>query len=149
MVHNIRSVYNVGAIFRTADAFGVSKVYLTGYTPIPENIYSGIKISKTALGSEKFVPWEYCKSPLTLINKMKKQGVRVVALENHKGKSIQIKKFKPKFPLLLILGEEVGGVDEFLLKKCSQIVEIPMLGKKESLNVSVAFGIMAFWIAQF
>lgn len=152
IAHNIRSLFNVGSIFRTADAFAVDKIYFTGYTPTPENPNHKIKISKTALGAENFVPWEKAFSPVVLIKKLKKQApdLTVVALENNlKAKKPEdLKKFKPKFPLALVLGEEVKGIDGKLLKLCDKIVEIPMLGQKESLNVSAAFGIAAYEIAK-
>jgi 23S rRNA (guanosine2251-2'-O)-methyltransferase len=143
IAHNIRSLYNVGSIFRTADAFGVTKIYFTGYTGTPKNPNHAIKISKSALGAEQWVPWEYGYSPARLIKRLKAQGIKIVALEIA-PKSIKINKFKPKFPLALILGEEVRGVSKTLLKLCDQTVEIPMVGKKESLNVSVAFGIASY-----
>lgn len=145
IAHNIRSLLNVGSVFRTADAFGVSKIYLTGYTGTPNNPVHRAKIAKTALGAENFVPWEQYRSASGLIKKLKAEGVKIVALENN-TKAVNIKKFKPKFPLALLLGEEVKGVAKPLLKLCDQTVEIPMVGKKESLNVSVAFGIAAFAI---
>jgi len=147
IAHNIRSLFNVGSIFRSGDAFGVSKVYLTGYTPTPENENHRLKISKTALGAESFVVWEHTKSATRLIKNLKKQGIIIVALENN-TKSISINKFKPKTPLALLLGEEVGGINKKLLALADKVVEIPMLGKKESLNVSVAFGVAAYVISQ-
>ena len=145
IAHNIRSLYNVGSIFRTADAFGVSKVYLTGYTGTPKNLNHAKKISKSALGAEKWVDWEYCRFAAKLIKDLKKQKVKIIALENN-VKSTDIGKYKPKFPLALVLGEEVGGVPKPILKLCDMVVEIPMVGKKESLNVSVAFGVAAYKI---
>jgi 23S rRNA (guanosine2251-2'-O)-methyltransferase len=146
IAHNIRSLYNVGSIFRTADAFGITKIYLTGYTGTPKNPIHNHKIAKSALGAQAFMPWEYHKSPLILIKKLKKQKVKIIALENN-TKAIGIKKFKPKFPLALVLGEEVRGVAKPILKLCNDVIEIPMVGKKESLNVSVAFGVAAYCIA--
>lgn len=143
IAHNIRSLLNVGSIFRTADAFGVSKIYLTGYTGTPNNPFHRSKISKTALGAENFVAWEHCASANSLIKRLKSDGVKIVALENN-TKAINIHKFKPKFPLALLLGEEVKGIAKPLLKLCDSTIEIPMVGQKESLNVSVAFGIAAF-----
>ena len=102
-------------------------------------------MAKTALGAENWVAWEYQNSPSRLVKKLKAQGVKIVALETG-VKSIAISKFKPKFPLALVLGEEVRGVSKSILKLCNQIVKIPMHGKKESLNVSVAFGIAAFYV---
>lgn len=147
IAHNIRSLHNVGSIFRTADAFGASKIYLTGYTGRPDYYVHQNKITKVALGAEKFVAWEYKPSALKLIKDLRLKGVKIIALENN-TKSINITKFKPKFPLALVLGEERRGVSKSLIKLCDKVVEIPMQGKKESLNVSVAFGIAAFYIAE-
>lgn len=147
IVHNIRSLYNVGSIFRTADASGVSKIYLTGYTGTPSSPIHKNKINKSALGAENFVPWEYHKSAARLIKNLKAQGVKIIGLENN-TKASSLNKFKPKFPLALVLGEEVGGVDKKILSMCDKVVEIPMKGKKESLNVSVAFGVAAYQIMQ-
>ncbi|MBI5530189.1 MAG: RNA methyltransferase [Candidatus Doudnabacteria bacterium] len=143
IAHNIRSLLNVGSIFRTADAFGVTKIYLTGYTGTPENPVHKNKISKSALGAENWVPWEHRPSAAKLIKELKQNQVQIIALENNVA-SQDIKKFKPKFPAALLLGEEVKGIAKPLLKACDAVVEIPMVGKKESLNVSVAFGIAAY-----
>ncbi len=151
IANNIRSLFNVGAIFRTADAFGVSKVYLTGYTPTPGELKHKIKISKTALGAEEFVPWEYHASPIKLLKELKSKNkkIQIVALENNiKNKTIKLGSYKPKTSVCLVLGEEVEGVNNKLLKYCDKIVEIPMQGKKESLNVSVAFGVAGYVISQ-
>ena len=150
IAHNIRSLFNVGSLFRTADAFGVSKIYLTGYTPTPENPNHKIKIHKTALGAEEYLPWEHRHSAVKLLKdlKLKNRKIQIVALENNIiSQTIKLTKFKPKFPLVLVLGEEVGGVDKSILKLCDKIVEIPMFGQKESLNVSVAFGVATYCIA--
>ena len=145
IAHNIRSLYNVGSIFRTADAFGIDKIYLTGYTGTPENVIHRHKIAKSALGAESFVPWEHQKSAAKLIKALQKQGVEVLALENNvKAKSLSRVKFR--FPLALVLGEETKGIPKPVLRLCNGAVEIPMLGKKESLNVAVAFGIAAYGI---
>ncbi len=146
IAHNIRSLYNVGSIFRTADAFNVTKIYLTGYTGTPGYYVHKNKIAKVALGAEELVSWEYSKSPQAVSRILKKQKVHIIGLENNVGKPTNILNFKPKFPLALILGEETGGINKSLIKLCDQLVEIPMLGKKESLNVSVAFGIAAYAI---
>ena len=154
IAHNIRSLLNVGSIFRSADAFGVSKIYLTGYTGTPNNPFHRSKISKTALGAENFVSWKYVKSPAILIKRLRVEypNISIVGLDNRVGADIirpkSLDKFRPKFPLVLILGEEVGGINKPLLKLCDQLIEIPMLGKKESLNVSVAFGIAAYKIRE-
>ena len=149
IAHNIRSLYNVGSIFRTADAFGVTKIYLTGYTGTPGNPIHDHKISKSALGAETWVPWEHQKSVGKVIKdlRLKHKKFSLVGLENN-TKSIKLNKFKPKFPLVLILGEEVGGINPGLLRQCDKVVEIPMFGKKESLNVSVAFGVAAYEISK-
>jgi len=141
--HNIRSLYNVGSIFRTADALGVSKIFLSGYSGTPLNP----KLSKTALGAEKIMPWEYNFSIWKLINKLKKDKINIIALETC-GKT-KLQNFKPKFPLALILGNEIKGLSKNILKKCKSVVSIPMFGKKESLNVAVAFGIAGYEILKY
>lgn len=148
IAHNIRSLYNVGSIFRTADAFGVSKIYLTGYTGTPGNPIHKNKIGKVALGAEDWVPWEYSVSPQAVIRILKKQKVAIVGLENNVGKTIDIAKFKSKRPVALLLGEETTGINKSLIKLCDKLVEIPMQGKKESLNVSVAFGVAAYGLTR-
>lgn len=142
---NIRSAHNVGSIFRTADGAGISKIYLGGYTPAPPNA----KISKTALGAEKSVPWERIKQIGRFIDGMKKSGWFIIALENKTKRATDYRRFRPRFPLLLIVGGEVGGIPPLILKRADKIVNIPMRGKKESLNVSVAFGIAAYKISEF
>ncbi len=146
IAHNIRSLLNVGSIFRTADAFGISKIYLTGYTGTPANEFHKKRMGKVSLGAENFVPWEYKASAVRLIKDLRLKKINIIALENIKG-SIYIGKFKPKFPLALVLGEEVRGISKPILELCDRVVEIPMLGKKESLNVSVAFGVAAYEIS--
>lgn len=144
-LHNIRSVYNVGAIFRTADAVGVSKIYLCGYTPAPIDRFGRARadIAKSALGAEKTVAWESVEDISKLISKLKKEKYTILALEQAPN-SINYRKAKLGKKNLLILGEEVKGIEKEILKKCDQILEIPMKGKKESLNVSVAAGITLF-----
>jgi tRNA G18 (ribose-2'-O)-methylase SpoU len=136
LAHNIRSMHNIGSIFRTSDGAGVSKIYLTGYCACPPRK----EISKTALGAEKSVSWEFFKDPIELVKKLKKDGVQIISLERTK-KSSNIQKIKPKYPVCMIIGNEIDGVGEDLLKLSDKVVEIPMCGKKDSLNVSVAFGI--------
>ena len=138
---NIRSLENIGSIFRTADALGVAKIYLCGICGTPPNH----KIAKTALGAENTIPWEYCKQTGRLIDKLKSSKINIVALEQDK-EAVDYKKFKPKFPLALIIGNEVKGVSRNILKKCDKIIFLPMLGQKESLNVSVAFGVAGYEI---
>lgn len=145
ILHNIRSVYNVGAIFRTADAVGVSKIYLTGYTPTPKDRFGRDRkdVAKAALGAQMSVPWEYVDKPSSLIEKLKKGGFEVVAVEQSEN-SIDYKKYKPKQKAAFLLGNEVRGVSKQLLNKCDKIIEIPMMGEKESLNVSVSAGVVLF-----
>lgn len=145
ILHNIRSLHNVGSIFRTADAAGVNKIYLTGYTPSPFDKLGKLEqnFAKAALGAEKSVEHERLKSISSLITKLKKGGAQIVAIEQHKRSTIY-SKFKPKFPVALILGNEVTGVEKSVLNKCDEIIEIPMRGQKESLNVSVAAGVILF-----
>jgi tRNA G18 (ribose-2'-O)-methylase SpoU len=136
MAHNIRSLWNVGAFFRTCDALAVEHLYLTGYTPHPPRI----EITKTAIGAEHTVPWEHAREPLPIIEQLKKEGWQIVALELTK-QSIDISSFMPDQKVCLIVGHELEGVPEQILNLSDAIVQIPMLGEKESLNVSVAAGI--------
>lgn len=140
ILHNIRSAFNVGSIFRTAEALGLSKLFLGGYTPRPDR-HSGI--GKTALGAEQYVPWESHWRTDLLLNRFSSEEVQIVALELS-AKSEPLHRFSPRFPMALLLGSEVHGLRPPMLKRADRIVEIPMRGKKESLNVSVAFGIAAY-----
>lgn len=144
---DIRSAINVGAIFRTADAVGISKIYLTGLTPRPNDQFGRIQkdIKKSALGAENFVEWEYKKTIIPLLINLKKKGYKILAVEQNK-KSIDYRKIKIKEKTVIIMGPEVLGLSKNILDKCDSIVEIPMYGKKESLNVSVACGIALFRI---
>lgn len=145
LLHNIRSAHNVGSIFRTSDAAGVTKVYLSGYTPAPVDRFGIARkdISKVALGAEKFLPWEYQKNPYAIIASLRKEGWRIVGVEQDK-RAIDYRKLRSKRPVLFILGNEVRGISPALRNKCDDLIEIPMHGKKESLNVSVAAGIILF-----
>ena len=150
ILHNIRSAYNVGSIMRTSDGAGVKKIYLTGYTPNPaEEILDSNKgqrrISKTALGAEKTIKWEKEKDIHSLLKKLKKEKINIVSLECD-PKSVDFKKAEYKFPCALILGNEVLGIGEDILNESDMIVEIPMRGKKESLNVAVSAGIAIYEI---
>lgn len=136
---NIRSLENIGSIFRTADALGVTKIFLCGISGMPPNH----KISKTALGAEKTVPFEYHKQIGRLIDSLKKDKIKIVALEQHK-KAVPYTKFHPIFPMALVVGHEVKGVSKKVLEKSDKIIFLPMRGKKESLNVSVAFGVAGY-----
>ena len=150
ILHNIRSAQNVGSIFRTADAAGVEQIYLTGYTPSPLDRFGrgNDKIAKTALGAEKTVSWETQKSASALIKKLQKKGFSITAIELS-PRAVAYTKWRPNFPLALVLGNEVKGISVPLLKLCDGVVEIPMRGTKESLNVSVAAGIILFKTAEY
>lgn len=141
VVDNVRSVENVGSIFRTADALAVDKIYVCGISPTPKHE----KLAKTALGAERTVSWEYHKQTWRLLKQLKQQGIFVAALEQT-ANSVSLEKFKPKFPLALVVGHEVKGVSASALERADAIVEIPMHGQKESLNVAVAFGIAGYEI---
>lgn len=151
IMHNIRSAHNVGSVFRTADGLGVSKVHLTGYTPRPfgeGDVYladAQKKISKTALGAERFMPWEKEENIFFLIDKLKKENFQIISLELAE-ESVDLKNFTPRFPCALILGAETTGIEKDILATSDAIVKIPMRGKKESFNVSVAAGIAVYEI---
>lgn len=148
IIDNIRSAENVGAIFRTADAVGIDKIYLIGLTPAPLDRFGRKRndIAKSALGAEEYVPWEQKKNILSLISKLKKEGFQIIAIEQDKN-SIDYKNLKPKsHKLAFIVGKEVEGISNDILEKCDVIAEIPMKGRKESLNVSVSLGIALFRI---
>ena len=145
VLHNIRSVHNVGSIFRTADAAGVAKIYLTGYTPNPIDRFDRKRkdFTKVSLGAEKTVPFEYRTNAGALIRELRKNGVFCVAVEQARG-SVDYRKIPRTQKIALIFGNEVRGLSPSILKKCDCIAEIPMRGAKESLNVAVAAGIVLF-----
>ena len=147
IIHDIRSVTNVGAMFRTADVAGINKIYLTGYTPTPLDRFGRIRkdMVKSALGAEKFVFWEYKKNLVILLNKLKREKYLIIGIEQAKN-SLDYKKIKPGKKNAFIVGAEVVGIPKNVLRKCDIIAEIPMRGKKESLNVSVACGVALFRI---
>ncbi|MCA9364358.1 MAG: TrmH family RNA methyltransferase [Candidatus Moranbacteria bacterium] len=147
---DVRSAYNVGSIFRTADGAGFSGVYLCGYTPTPhdgESVYTTAAhkmISKTALGAEKTVSWRQFPSVSDVLLCLKADGFSVVALEQC-SRSVSFQSFSlPSSPVALLLGNEPLGLSEEVLLQCDAVVDIPMIGTKESLNVSVAFGVVAY-----
>jgi len=143
IAENIRSLYNVGSIFRTSDGALVEKLFLCGYTGFPPRK----EIDKTALGSVESVPWEHEPDTISAIKKMKSAGYRILALE-HTDSSISYNEARYEFPLCLLLGNEVDGISEEAVGLCDQSVEIPMFGIKQSLNVSVAYGIMVYHLVQ-
>ena len=141
MLNNIRSLYNVGSIFRTADGAGVEKVWLCGITGFPPQA----QISKTALGAEERVPWEHFDDALYVIRDLKRQGYQIVLLEQMEG-SLDYHAFVPQGPVCLVIGNEIKGISNELVDLCDTAIEIEMAGVKNSLNVSVAFGIVAYHI---
>lgn len=147
VIDNIRSVENIGAMFRTADALGIDKIYLVGLTPTPLDRFGRKRsdIAKSALGAEEFVAWEHKKLICPLIIKLKRDGFQIIAIEQD-SESIDYKKVKLKSKNAFILGREVEGISKKTLSMCDVVAEIPMKGKKESLNVSVATGVALFRI---
>lgn len=153
ILHNIRSTYNVGAITRTAECLGVNKIYATGYTAYTESdillappfIIKKMRdaIHKTALGAENIIPVVHRSDIDILITDLRREGYKIIALEQHKN-SIKLDKYNDKSPVAVIVGEEVKGITENLIHQADEILEIPMYGKKESFNVSVAVGIMLY-----
>ena len=142
---DIRSVQNTASLFRTADCAGVKKIYLVGTTPSPIDRFKRVRpdFAKISLGAEKSVDYEYVAEIETLLAWLKKDGFEIVALEQDE-RSIDYKTYSPKGKIALILGTEVSGVPKDVLEQCDAIVEIPMKGKKESLNVSVAGAVAVF-----
>lgn len=145
LLHNIRSMHNVGSIFRTADAIGVSRIFISGYTPRPLDRFGRVvkEIEKTALGAEKSIPWESCETWNDAIARARTENFTVVALEQDE-KSLDYKVYEPGERTMIVLGEEVEGISAELRSACDAFIEIPMLGSKESLNVSVAFGVAVY-----
>ena len=139
-LHDIRSLHNVGAAFRNADAFGIRELWLSGFTPVPPRP----EITKTAIGAEEHVPWKKIENESEAIHQLKKDGYSILALEQT-NQSIPIQEYKISGkPICLILGNEVTGVEENLLGEVDTTVEIPQFGMKHSLNVSVASGVALY-----
>jgi len=151
VLDNIRSLFNVGSVFRTADAVGAEKIYICGITPTPEDRFGRIRpqLAKVSLGAEKTVEWEYNKSAANVLCDLKKQKYKIFAVEQDK-RSVPYYKLKLKNTdlekVVLVFGNEVDGISKNILKKADKVLEIPMAGKKESLNVSVSAGIVLFGI---
>jgi len=142
LLDNLRSTLNVGSIFRTADGAGVHFIYCCGTTPTPEHP----KIAKTSLGAEDFTAWEYRRNALDLVKEKKQLGFQIISLEaSDKSTSLfEHSSISKQEPTLLVLGNEVSGIDPEILDNSDQTFFIPMLGKKSSLNVAVAFGIAIY-----
>jgi 23S rRNA (guanosine2251-2'-O)-methyltransferase len=147
MLDNIRSTWNVGSIFRTADGTGIQKLYMCGITPTPENS----RVSRTALGAENNIPWEQHNNGVLLAKELKSKGYTLWALEDLPG---AIPLFDTQVnivnsPLVIVLGNEITGIDPGIIELCDKTISIPMLGKKRSYNVAVAFGIAAGFLLYF
>ncbi|SMP12811.1 SpoU rRNA Methylase family protein [Algoriphagus winogradskyi] len=141
VLDNVRSLNNVGSAFRTGDAFGVEKIYLCGITGTPPHR----DIQKTALGATESVEWEYCLNTMLAMDKLKSEGYQICALEQV-DRSVMLNEFIPEKgkKYALVFGNEVFGVEEEVLNACDAVLEIPQLGTKHSLNISVSLGI-AVW----
>lgn len=147
LLDNIRSTHNVGSIFRTAETIGISKIYCGETTPAPVDRFGRKRkdIAKVSLGAEDLVQWEHVEDGVGLVKKLKKEGFKIVAVEQD-PKSVDYRKVKVGRKTLVIFGNEVGGVSKKLLKLADVVAEIPLKGRKESLNVSVAVGVALFEI---
>ncbi len=157
VLHDVRSVHNVGSIFRTADAAGVSKITLCGITPTPLDRFKNVRadFAKVSLGAEKSVAWEHSTTITVAIEKLKGDGWKIFAIEQAK-RSVPYysvrdalrshEKNKKAQRIALVLGNEVSGLPRSVLEMADTILEIPMSGKKESLNVAVAFGVVVFGV---
>lgn len=145
LLHNIRSAHNVGAIFRTAEGAGVERVYLSGYTPTPKDRFGRTQkdIAKTALGAEKTLSWSHVRDVSKAIQTLRGEGWRIVGVEQD-ARAKKFRAFHTKQPIVFVFGNEVRGLSKRIRELCDELVEIPMHGKKESLNVSVAAGIILF-----
>ncbi|MCS6953901.1 MAG: RNA methyltransferase [Bryobacterales bacterium] len=139
LLDNVRSMYNVGAFFRTADAAGVERLYLCGITACPPKR----GISKTALGAEESVAWEHCWDPLEVLRRLRSSGYEIAAAETSPV-AVDLFDWAPAFPVCVVFGHEVSGVRADVAAFCDIHVRIPMLGKKESLNVATAGGVILY-----
>lgn len=140
LLDNIRSLYNVGSIFRTSDGALVRKLCLCGYTPHPPRK----EIDKTALGATRSVPWEYYQNPLLAIDELRAQGAKICVLEQTTHSKPYFSICKGDFPLCLVVGNEITGVTPRVIESADMAIEIPMAGIKQSLNAAVAYGIALF-----
>ncbi len=147
ILDNIRSSHNVGSIFRTADGAGVAKIFLCGVTPCPTDKFDrpNKEIAKTALGAERIIPWEYAPTTIEAVKNLKQSGYQMIALEQAEN-SVDYRSVQHSVlhKMAIVLGEETKGIVPEVLVECDIVAEIPMLGQKESLNVSVATGVLLF-----
>ena len=139
VLENVRSLYNVGSFFRTGDAAGIEKLYLSGYTGYPP--HKGI--SKVALGAEETLPWSRTEDPLALIAKLRAEGRQIAVLETV-PRAVDLYDWTPSFPTAVVFGNEVEGVTPEVSQSADVHVRAPMLGAKQSLNVAVAGGVVLF-----
>jgi len=139
LIENVRSMHNVGSIFRSSDGARIEQLILSGFTPVPPRP----EISKTALDSTESVPWSYTKNSVKKINELKQNGYTIYTVEQTTESEVYTE-VEYKFPLCFIMGNEVDGVSDELVKQTDYAIEIPMLGIKHSLNVSVAYGIVLY-----
>lgn len=139
LLHDVRSLYNVGAFFRTADAAGIERLYLSGITGTPPHR----RIAKTALGAEDIVPWAPAADPLATLEDLRARRYEIVAIETTL-RAVDLFDWSPVFPVCLLFGHEVDGLPARMLDRCDVHVRIPMLGCKESLNVATAGGIVIY-----
>jgi len=153
ILHNLRSVHNTASIFRTADGAGVERLYLCGTTPSPEDAFGRVRqdFAKVSLGAESSVSWESCARTADCIRRLKAEGYFICAAELVSGavpyaEAAFLKERARK--IAVVVGHETGGIPKGILARCDGIVYIPMRGRKESLNVAVAFGVLAFEIAR-
>lgn len=140
IVDNVRSLYNLGSIFRTSDGVLLEKLILTGFTPVPPRK----EIDKTALGATQSVPWEYIRDPAEAVQRMKELGYKACCLEITDNVVPYYNVLHSDFPLCLVIGNEISGVSKPALAVCDMALEIPQFGIKQSLNVAVAYGIAIF-----
>ena len=140
IVDNVRSLYNVGSIFRSSDGALIERLFLVVFTPHPPRK----EIDKTALGATKTVPWEFHKDPMEVITWLKKEKIKICALELAAESKPYFQLKKEDFPLCLVVGNEITGVSKEIMQEANMSIEIPMFGNKQSLNVAVAFGIVVY-----
>lgn len=140
VVHNVRSIYNVGSIFRTSDAARIERLYLTGYTGTPRHN----DLHKTALGAQDVVAWSAHEAALPVLRRLRARGYTLAALEITDTPTRASEVELEQFPLCLVVGNEVEGVDDSIIEEVDLALEIPQYGTKQSLNVAVAYGIAVF-----
>lgn len=140
LLDNVRSLYNVGAIFRASDGARISTLHLTGYTPYPPRK----EIEKTALGATSTVPWNYQNNAITVLESLKKNGITICVLEQTNQSIPYFELPLSRFPLCLVVGNEITGISKEIINQADIAIDIPMYGLKQSLNVAVAYGIVVY-----